>query len=380
MTMKTKLLKIILLSSLAFVSYAVEQGSFEEKSNRYSWACSPVEGLPNVLLVGDSISIAYTLQVRQYLKGKANLYRPMTDDGGPQNGGDAGGGKRSLKKWLGDTKWDVIHFNWGLHDLKRMGREYGKSVSRADISPRVSIEQYQQDLQDCIDIMNASGAKLIFGNTTAYPAGVQPVRLPEDAIKYNAAAAEVMQKNAIPINDLYALTHDRLADLQSPKNVHFTELGSAVIGKQVASVIAKHLGIKITLPLYNTAKEALDAGDQFKKEEKFEEAIDAYKFSASLALSRAEKFRPLKYISDLSYKMQAWEDNYEANQAIIALPRASNRDRAIAYLHEAKMNDQLNKPEKTKASLKKLKEIEKDIPPYLKNLYLTLKQCLVTSI
>jgi len=192
MTMKTKLLKIILLSSLAFVSYAVEQGSFEEKSNRYSWACSPVEGLPNVLLVGDSISIAYTLQVRQYLKGKANLYRLMTDDGGPQNGGDAGGGKRSLKKWLGDTKWDVIHFNWGLHDLKRMGRENGKSVSRADISPRVSIEQYQQDLQDCIDIMKVSGAKLIFGNTTAYPAGVQPVRLPEDAIKYNAAAAEVM--------------------------------------------------------------------------------------------------------------------------------------------------------------------------------------------
>jgi len=164
-----------------------------------------------------------------------------------------------------------------------------------------------------------------------------------------------------------------LAELQSPKNVHFTELGSAVIGKQVASVIAKHLGIEITLPLYITAKEALDAGDQFKKEEKFEEAIEAYKFSASLALSRAGKFRPLKYISDLSYKMQAWQDNYEANQAIIALPRASNRDRAIAYLHEAKMNKQLSRVRELQNSLDKLKDLEKDIPPYLKGLYQSLK-------
>ena len=27
----------------------------------------------------------------------------------------------NLDKWLGDGNWDVIHFNWGLHDLKYMG-------------------------------------------------------------------------------------------------------------------------------------------------------------------------------------------------------------------------------------------------------------------
>ena len=35
-----------------------------------------VAGLPRVLLIGDSISIGYTLPVREALKGKANVHRP----------------------------------------------------------------------------------------------------------------------------------------------------------------------------------------------------------------------------------------------------------------------------------------------------------------
>ncbi|WDE96562.1 SGNH/GDSL hydrolase family protein [Lentisphaera profundi] len=370
--MKQKYL-LLLLTLCSYALIAVEQGSFEEKASSYSWACSPVEGLPNVLLVGDSISIGYTLQVRQYLKGKANLYRPMTADGGPQNGGDAAGGKRSLKQWLGKTKWDIIHFNWGLHDLKRIGRENGKSVSRADIPPRVSIEQYKQDLQDCIDIMKQSGAQLIFASTTAYPSGVSPVRLPEDANKYNTAAQEVMTQNSIPINDLYALTVDRLKELQSPKNVHFTELGSAVIGKQVASAIASKLGLEITLPPYNTASEALKAGDAFRDEKKYDEALKAYKFSASLATGRAGKFRPLKNASELSFKIQRWDDNYEVNQAIMLLPKVSDRDKIIAFLHMAKMYQVQENTAKLNETLAKIETLG-ELPPPMKKLYSSLKK------
>ena len=70
--------------------------------------------LPRVLLIGDSISIGYTLPVRELLKGKANLHRI------PVNGGPTITGLEKLKGWIGDGKWDIIHFNWGLHDLKFM--------------------------------------------------------------------------------------------------------------------------------------------------------------------------------------------------------------------------------------------------------------------
>src|SRR5689334_14491816 len=68
--------------------------------------------LPRVLLIGDSISIGYTVPTREKLKRKANVHRPGT------NCGPTTRGVENLDKWLGDGKWDVIHFNFGLHDLK----------------------------------------------------------------------------------------------------------------------------------------------------------------------------------------------------------------------------------------------------------------------
>ena len=70
-------------------------------------------GLPRVLLIGDSISIGYTLPTRELLDGKANVHRI------PTNGGPTTRGLEQLDRWLGDSRWDVIHFNFGLHDLKR---------------------------------------------------------------------------------------------------------------------------------------------------------------------------------------------------------------------------------------------------------------------
>ena len=89
---------------------------------------APVEdtpGLPRVLLIGDSISIGYTLPVRELLKGKANVHRI------PGNGGPTTNGLKNLDEWLAG-KWDVIHFNFGLHDLK-----IGDDGSR-----QVPLEQY----------------------------------------------------------------------------------------------------------------------------------------------------------------------------------------------------------------------------------------------
>jgi|EP01047_Picozoa_sp_COSAG01_P073539 hypothetical protein len=65
--------------------------------------------LPRVLLLGDSISIGYHLNVRARLEGVANVHRPDT------NCGHTGKGVAMLRDWLaahGDRQWDVIHFNW----------------------------------------------------------------------------------------------------------------------------------------------------------------------------------------------------------------------------------------------------------------------------
>ncbi len=75
------------------------------KPNPAMAAVEDVAGLPRVLLIGDSISIGYTVPVRKLLEGKANVHRPRT------NCGPTTRGVQAIDEWLGDGKWDVIHFN-----------------------------------------------------------------------------------------------------------------------------------------------------------------------------------------------------------------------------------------------------------------------------
>jgi acyl-CoA thioesterase-1 len=178
-------------------------------------------GLPRVLIIGDSISIGYTLPTRELLRGKANVHRI------PTNGGPTTNGVANIDKWLGEGKWDVIHFNWGLHDIKVMGSAH-----------QVPIEDYEKNLRALVTRMKKTGAKLIWGSTTPVPEGkLNPLRKPGDEVAFNAVAKKIMEENGVQINDLYALANERLKEIQRPANVHFTDAGSKVLAKQVADYI-----------------------------------------------------------------------------------------------------------------------------------------------
>ena len=198
-------------------------------------AMQPVEelaGLPRVLLIGDSISIGYTLAVREELKGKANVHRPLT------NCGPTIRGVEQIDNWLGDQKWDVIHFNWGLHDLKYMGPNGENLADPKDAGShqQVPIDEYEKHLRTLVARMKKTGAKLIWCSTTPVPEGVAG-RVVGDAVKYNEVAAQVMKENGVAIDDLYEFAKPRLAEIQLRANVHFSPEGSKVLAAQVAKSI-----------------------------------------------------------------------------------------------------------------------------------------------
>jgi len=191
--------------------------------------------LPRVLLIGDSISIGYTLPTREFLKGKANLHRI------PTNGGPTTKGIASIDKWLGKGKWEVIHFNWGLHDLKYMGPK-GQNLFPKDKGgkPQVPLAAYEKNLDKLVGRMKKTGAKLIWRNTTPVPPGSKG-RYVGDSIKYNTAAARVMKKHGVPTHDLFAMSKKRMKELMLPANVHYKKEGARVLGKDVARVIVEAL-------------------------------------------------------------------------------------------------------------------------------------------
>lgn len=188
-----------------------------------------VAGLPRVLLIGDSISVGYTLPVRELLKGKANVHRI------PANGAATRHTLESIEQWLGEGKWDLIHCNWGLHDLKIM--EDGKH--------QVSLEEYEKNLEALATRLKKTGAKVIFATTTPVPEGkVSPPRNPADVGRYNRVASTVMSRHGIPVNDLYSAVLPDLATLQQPVNVHFTKEGSQFLAERVAAEIRKALSTR----------------------------------------------------------------------------------------------------------------------------------------
>lgn len=186
-------------------------------------------GLPRVLIIGDSISMGYTLPVRRLLEGKANVHRI------PQNGGPTKAGMAHLDRWLGEGKWDVIHFNWGIHDLKFM----------PDGKRQVETAEYEANLRALVAKMKATGAQLVWATTTPIPEGelIPPRRFGQVA-EYNQIAARVMQENGVAVDDLNAWITPDLGTLQRPQDVHFTADGSERLAKKVAEELEKALGRK----------------------------------------------------------------------------------------------------------------------------------------
>ena len=196
------------------------------------------QNLPNILIIGDSISIGYTPFVREMLKSKANVLRPMLADGKLENCSGTTKGVENIDRWIGVTKWEVIHFNFGLHDIKHVDPANGEGSNNPKHPLQADLKQYKTNLEIIVEKLKATGAKLIFATTTPYPDKVEgPLRDPGMPAKYNREAVKIMNKNNIIINDLYAFMLPRMKELQLPNNVHFTEEGyKALAGKVVERI------------------------------------------------------------------------------------------------------------------------------------------------
>ncbi len=176
--------------------------------------------LPRVLLIGDSVSGGYTLSARKALAGKANLHKA------PENCGPTANGLKKLEVWLGDGKWDVIHFNFGIHD---------RATPPAD---------YEQRLEQIIARLQKTGARLIWASTTPIPDDLAKKQTSASIVERNAIAARLMRKHGIATDDLFTFITPHLATAQNPNDVHFTGPGYEMLGKQVAASIEAELKVK----------------------------------------------------------------------------------------------------------------------------------------
>jgi lysophospholipase L1-like esterase len=179
--------------------------------------------LPRVLLIGDSISRGYTLPTRRALAGRANVHRA------PENCGATANGLAKLARWLGSGRWDLIHFNFGIHD-------------RA-----TPLETYEAQLDELTRRLLATGATLIWASSTPLPAeGSYGANAAIEA--RNAVARGVMARHGVLINDLYAVLVAKLSTYQKPNDVHLNDAGYEWLATHVAAEIGRGLSGRLRSP------------------------------------------------------------------------------------------------------------------------------------
>jgi acyl-CoA thioesterase-1 len=225
--------------------------NFIKKSTALGLAVSAIPGIawsqrvgsqPKVLILGDSISIGYYPLVKDLMKGKADVMRPFKANKSAENCQGTTYGIQHIDRWIGNTKWDVIHFNFGLHDLKHVDPMTGKNSDSAKDPRQAEPKKYKRNLKIITKKLLDTKAKLIYATTTPYPKEVGgPVRVYGDAEKYNKMAKKIMKKYDIPVNDLYSFVLPQMTELQRTNNVHFSKKGNRALAEEVVKQISAYI-------------------------------------------------------------------------------------------------------------------------------------------
>jgi dienelactone hydrolase/lysophospholipase L1-like esterase len=198
--------------------------------------------LPKVVLLGDSIRLGYAPLVARRLAGRAVVVSP------PENGGDSRNVLDHLAAWAVPERPDLVHFNCGLHDLKRSeaGRRY-----------QVPLDVYTANLTEIVRRLQAeTGATPVFASTTpisderhaARGAGFD--RHEEDVQRYNGAALAVMRAAGVATDDLHWIVEQAGADqVLAADGTHYTPAGYERLAEAVADCVLRHLTIRRYQPM-----------------------------------------------------------------------------------------------------------------------------------
>ena len=179
--------------------------------------------LPRVLIIGDSISRAYTADARKALKGKANVHRA------PANCGPTGKFLELGEIWLeqnGSKRWDVIIVNFGIHD--------GKNPS-----------SYEGNLRKVIARLKQTGALIFWVRTTPWGKDAKVFEDGENgdaSLLTNGISDRVAKEEGLKVIDAHAVMAPMLSSRLNRKDfTHWDPEAYRILGKAVADAVAPSL-------------------------------------------------------------------------------------------------------------------------------------------
>jgi len=216
---------ILMLGQSMCVTVCAQERASRTEEISWTWEVRPAHAdanLPNVLLLGDSITRNYYPEVKRQLAGAANVYLLATS---------ASVGDPRLLRELADysiaepAKFSVVHFNNGMHGWAYSEAEY-RDAFPSFIAAVLAL---------------APQAELAWASTTPVQENSEtgPTNARIDA--RNAIAQSLIKSNGLAFDDQHGLMAQH-PDLYLD-GVHYGDKGSDKQGKQAAEAIRRLLSL-----------------------------------------------------------------------------------------------------------------------------------------
>lgn len=207
--------------------------------------------MKKVFLMGDSVRINYQEKAAEYLADVAKVYNPgYTAESEAMEASVANVNGRDTSFTLNNLTYhawgqhmqgmDLIHYNNGIWDAVIRHVEDGSFTT---------IEWYEINVRRILRELKKVTPNIIIATTTPPRPDERKnpftgiITLTVDMVKkYNEVLWRIADEQNIPVNDLFSLVmSDREKYIRADDEIHLTDEGKDVCGKQTADIIKKYL-------------------------------------------------------------------------------------------------------------------------------------------
>jgi hypothetical protein len=214
---------VLLLASMVVMPLTAEKAVSIPEEIEWTWEVRPPHPdpqLPNVLLLGDSISRNYFPEVKKDLSGVANVYlmASSTCVGDPRIEDQV-----AQFATMEGVRFRVVHFNNGMHGWAYTEAQY-----------KAAFPAYLR----AVRALTEKGGRLIWASTTPVRSDASDATNPRIQAR-NRIASAFVEAAGVAIDDQFALM-EKHQDLHEDP-VHFNPAGADIQGDQAAAAIRKAL-------------------------------------------------------------------------------------------------------------------------------------------
>lgn len=209
------------MSNITFDAQAKTKKEKEDIEWLRIW-CEEVndETLPHVALIGDSITEGYYQLVKNALKGIAKVDYLATS-----YSLDSEIYLSVVKKFVEDSDYAVVHYNYGLH------------------AHGVDAETYERRCKEVLSHILERTKAVVATSTVVFDESLEQENphWKESVAIRNEKLCAVAKELGLKIDDLNAWSKELKGDSRCPDGVHFSEKGYAVLAQSVVNSVKEFL-------------------------------------------------------------------------------------------------------------------------------------------